>query len=681
MRIAYFSPLPPAMSGIADYSEELLPHLALSAEIDVFVDDSEWREQVRGLTYGVRRASDFAPVKNAYDIVLYHVANNLWHAYIYRMALEYPGVIVLHDFVLHHLILEMTIDRGDWQTYEKELAGAYGELGEQLGRLAQQGFLREVERFLFPLNERIIERSRGVIVHSEYVKRRIKQVFPDVPVRVIPHHAAPSAFAIGQGRSFDPRSKLGLQEFFPIVASFGFLTRSKRIDVALRAFAHLRLDFPNARYLLVGQEVDSFPVRDIVEQLGLTDHVQLVGYVDEPTFYEYLAAADICVNLRYPSAGETSGCVTRALAAGKPVVVSRYRQFNDIPDDCCVKLDLGLGEEERLYHVLKSLTEDNDCRLALGERARRYASTTCRIESSAAAYLDFLDEMRATDPRGSANIRVGVGRPSVDTEWRSMTSSSLLGYLSGFFSELPAALPYLGVHARRFRETLDLIPQLPRKLKVLEVGGALGVMAILLRKYFGYEVICADFEPAEAHEKEHIRRRNPSTGEEYTFPLHRFNAEFDRFPFADWSFDLVLCCEVLEHLTHDPMFMLSETNRVLKPSGRLVLTTPNIARSQGVAALLDGEGPYLFGKFPRHGPRGDRHNREYSPGELRRLLEFAGFGIEVFHSADVWNPANEEALGILARLGKPTDLRGECLMVRARWLGPVRERYPREFYE
>ena len=113
------------------------------------------------------------------------------------------------------------------------------------------------------------------------------------------------------------------------------------------------------------------------------------------------------------------------------------------------------------------------------------------------------------------------------------------------------------------------------------------------------------------------------SGEVFECDIDHFDAEKDVYPYADASFDTVLCCELIEHLFADPMHMMSEINRILKPGGHLVLTTPNIGSLRSVSAILLGYHPSFFPAYIR--PRGDdeeteaRHNREYVPMEVQHL--------------------------------------------------------------
>src|SRR3984893_9393732 len=116
MRVAFFSPLPPCRSGIADYSQALLDSLRKRAHVEVFSDE--------------RRA--FQP--REFDIALYQIGNNPHHTFVYERALAYPGVVVMHESNLHHLIADMTIKRGDWDAYLRELKYGGGSAAFEFGR-------------------------------------------------------------------------------------------------------------------------------------------------------------------------------------------------------------------------------------------------------------------------------------------------------------------------------------------------------------------------------------------------------------------------------------------------------------------------------------------------------------------------------------------------------------------
>jgi SAM-dependent methyltransferase len=188
---------------------------------------------------------------------------------------------------------------------------------------------------------------------------------------------------------------------------------------------------------------------------------------------------------------------------------------------------------------------------------------------------------------------------------------------------------YVRDHLERFRVTMAVLPPLPEGAAVLELGSAPYFITRLLRRR-GYAVRTSNFSGAdagpEARAPSVLRRRD---GTEEVFDFDYFNVETDRFPYADGTFDLVLCCELLEHLPEDPTHMIAESHRVLrKGSGRLVITTPNSARWEKLAAIRDGLNVYE--RISGYGTHG-RHNREYLVWEVRELLAACGFvDLDVF---------------------------------------------------
>jgi SAM-dependent methyltransferase len=164
------------------------------------------------------------------------------------------------------------------------------------------------------------------------------------------------------------------------------------------------------------------------------------------------------------------------------------------------------------------------------------------------------------------------------------------------------------------------------------------------------------------------------------FEYARLDVEGDPFPFVSESIDTVLAWELIEHLAYDPMFMLSEINRVLKPGGRVFITTPNIASARSLRSLLWGGQPQLFSAYNKRRLL-DRHHIEYSPPEIFKLMAAAGLEVERFDTADFYSGDHEPTLKLLADHGFPTEYRGDTILVICKKVCGVNERYPEPIYE
>ncbi len=387
MRLAYFSPLNPVQSGISDYSEELLPYLARGAEIDVYIDRYKPANPALGpgVTVLPARTFDRAAGRRPYDSVVYQMGNSPAHAYIYARLLRTPGVLVLHEFVLHHLRMWMALNRGRGNRYLATMAATYGAAGRAAAERVLLGQHPEA-LFEFPLVEEALERAAGVIVHSRYMADQVQRVRPGVPLAVV-NMGVPLPPYVPESEA---RARLGIDPDVFVLASIGHLNPYKRLNVALRAFKAFSLRRPRSLFLLVGSRSPNYDVDRMIGMLGLGDRVRVVGYAPPPAFADYLAAADVCINLRYPTAGETSAALLRIMGGGKPVLVSRVGSFTELPDAAAGKVDVGDIEEELLLAYLEFLAARPDLRAAMGRAARRYVGTQHTLEGAAQGYLTFL---------------------------------------------------------------------------------------------------------------------------------------------------------------------------------------------------------------------------------------------------------------------------------------------------
>jgi glycosyltransferase involved in cell wall biosynthesis len=358
VKIAYFSPMPPETSGIADYSAFLVP--ALRRHLDVVVARRGTKRPRRGV-----------------DLPVYHMGNNPdAHGWILDALRRVPGAVVLHDFVLHHLVAGVTIGRGDGHGYLDAMEREHGVVGRLLGHGVLDKRLPplwEARPEDFPLAGVVLGLARGLVVHSHYVAERVRAAGYVGPVFRVPHPAWPEP-------GVNPADVAG----DPLIGAFGNVNASKRVPQLLEAFARIRAEHSGARFLLVGETSPGFDLDRRLQRLGLgTDGIVREGHIDERRLWSLMAACDIHVNLRSPTMGETSGTAIRALALGRPLVVSRTGWFAELPDGVALKIDVGDREVDDLTAALRLLTERPDARRAMGEAARALARTAHDLDDVA----------------------------------------------------------------------------------------------------------------------------------------------------------------------------------------------------------------------------------------------------------------------------------------------------------
>jgi glycosyltransferase involved in cell wall biosynthesis/SAM-dependent methyltransferase len=642
VKIAFFSPLPPAKSGIADYSAVLLEHLQRFAEVEAFEAKPE----------------TFDPAR--FDALVYQLGNNPYHTFVYEMAMEHPGVIVLHEANLHHLIADLTIGRGDWDAYIREVESNAGPEAAEYARRT----VRTLERgpdYDIPMLKPVLQRSRGAIVHSAAVESELRTLGYEGPVAKIPH----GAWLIDADR-MKFRERLGLDERTPLIGIFGFLKPYKRIAESLRAFSRLIRVQTDARMILVGEAHEELPLATMISTLGLSAHVRHLGFTPIEDFNGYLGACDIVLNLRYPTVGESSGTLQRSLGMGKAVIVSDVGSFREYPGEICLKVPVGASEEDHLFEYLNLLVSRPEQARGLGARARQWVERECSWDLVARRYACFL-EGKAWEPPVIEPL------PSVAVP---------IEYIAGWTASENGAREYIKTHQTRLEKTLAITPPGTESDRLLEMGAYLQITPALQSKLGYGEVRGCYFGPAG---QTNHRTVTSEDGKTFSCEIDLFNAELDPFPYPDEHFKTVLCCELLEHLPSDPMFMMAEINRILKPGGHLVLTTPNIASLRSIAAVLIGFHPQLFGTYlrPKEGETDARHHREYTCIEIRQLLENSGFEITLLDTGPFHEEPKPEfgwVEHMLDRYMLSKELRGEGIYVVGRKTGPVRERYPAWLY-
>jgi glycosyltransferase involved in cell wall biosynthesis len=385
MRVAYYSPMPPSRSGVADYSALLLP--ALGERLDVVL----------------ARPGRFRRGPKA-DVALYHVGNDAAaHGWIVEALRRRPGVVVLHEFVLHHLVVGLTFARGDAAAYLAAMEREAGLVGRLLGYAVLDNKLPplwETRPEEFPLAGEVLELATALIVHSRYVEACARRAGFRGPIRRISHPAWPV-----------PEVEPAPVEGAPLFGCFGHLNESKRVPELLKAFAAVHARHPEARLLLVGGASSR------LQRLELPAGVIREEYVAERRLWELMAACDAIVGLRSPTMGETSGSAIRALSLGKPLVVSDVGWFSELPGEAALKVAVDEREVETLTAALEALVDDH-VRAAMSRCALRLVDREHRLDRVAEAYAAALEELAGgaavdegvLDEVARAAAEVGIGR-------------------------------------------------------------------------------------------------------------------------------------------------------------------------------------------------------------------------------------------------------------------------------
>lgn len=392
MKIAYFSPLPPLKTGIAVYSKNLIPYLDEISELEIY--HAGLYEPLPNVKINDFISNPYVLKNlNSFDSIIYHIGNNPWyHLDIYRVLLERPGTVVLHDVVLYYLIAGSGIGG-----LIKEFCYNYGierlfEVWDIVRESMDNDVLRYSNPAKYPFIGRVLENAKQIIVHSQSAAELIRASGYQSCVYVsnliyYPHQV--SHFSIKNSLIF--RKKLNIEENQILIGSFGFIGPTKRMDKLLSALYKIKKmsNKIRFRFLIIGEGED---LNNLIDQFNLSENVINLGFTTEEDFNNYLNMVDIIVNLRYPSMGEASASLIQAMSFGKPVIVTNHAWFSELPNHVVVKVGFGSTEVDEIAQAITKLITDEDYRKSVGSNAKTYVEDFCSPLQVAKNYLSILNK-------------------------------------------------------------------------------------------------------------------------------------------------------------------------------------------------------------------------------------------------------------------------------------------------
>jgi glycosyltransferase involved in cell wall biosynthesis len=416
-RIAYFSPLPPARSGISDYSRRLLESLKELYTIDLFHDASYFPRLGLGAHefsyYDYRLFPRFQRSAN-YAGIVYQMGNSGFHGFVYDTLLEYPGLVVLHDFVLTDLHYWYSLQPGaDKEFLPREIERESPALAEEYRMSGTSwanepgGIIEACNRRGLAMNRRVLAQAAGLVVHDSWSAERIRALrLPSVPhAGIVPHGA--SLYVTPDDEKARIRGKFGLDDEQLVVGCFGILHTIKYPVEVVESFHALSRVHPTAQLLFVGRDVSGGVVQAKVDELGIADRVRFIGHVSMESFLQLMAITDIGVNLRRPpTRGETSGALLTLLGSGVPTIVSDVDAFSVYPSTVVEKIGPLTSGDRALERALFKLAERPDLRRKLGEAATRYVDEVHNWPRAAGLYAAAIDGLRAERSAPRPHLRM-----------------------------------------------------------------------------------------------------------------------------------------------------------------------------------------------------------------------------------------------------------------------------------
>jgi glycosyltransferase involved in cell wall biosynthesis len=473
-RLAFVSPLPPGRTGIADYSAELLPSLAAHYQIELIAAqpkvDHPWinrHVKVRDVAWLRAHAGEI-------DRVLYHVGNSPFHAHMLPLLEEIPGTVVLHDFYLGDLMswLEAHLEQDAWRRELYEAHG-YAVLTKSYSDAASA-------KFDYPANWHVLQHAQGIIVHSFYSRSLAQQWYgPHVAANceVIPLLRAPAA----ELDKLAARSNLGIDASDFVVCSFGFLVQTKLNHRLLNAWLDSELSRDTRCHLFFVGENDGgdygASLLKTIRDCGLSKRIHITGFASPEVFRQYLAAADLAVQLRTLSRGETSAAALDCMNHGLPLIVNANGSMAELDPQAVWMLPDEFSDAE-LIEALQSLWRDPERRRALGERARQIILERHAPDECARRYAEAIEHFHCRSATGLQALLHAIA----EQNHQALDDAALLQLSQAIATTFPLAQP-----AKRL--FLDITATCRNDLKtgIERVARAL-IMALIESPPVGYRI-------------------------------------------------------------------------------------------------------------------------------------------------------------------------------------------------
>ena len=364
--LAFVSPLPPLETGIAEYSADLLPELSRFYDIEVVTDQAEISDSFAEANFPKISVEEFNKDARRFDRIVYQFGNSDFHNHMFELLERHPGVVVLHDLYLSGIQAWRENFHKKHRHFTRSLVRSHG----------YRALIDHIEGepdaaiWKYPVNRDVLEDAVGVIVHSEFNDLRLRTagLKPD-EIACIPLLRAPA-----NSNRAGARERLGIADDQLLLCTFGNVGKNKGSLRLLEAFALFSQDLSeNVKLVFVGQgSLGSYGAEfdHHVAQNALAEKVEVTGYVDKAIYDAYLRAADVAVQLRAFTRGETSKAVLDCLAHGIPTIVNAHGPMAELDEKAVVKL----SEDPSVAEIANSL------RALVTHEAERQRLSRCATE-------------------------------------------------------------------------------------------------------------------------------------------------------------------------------------------------------------------------------------------------------------------------------------------------------------
>lgn len=389
--LAWVSPMPPDRTGIAEYANSLVPGLIDHYDITV-ITDSNYTAKMHGVK-ATRNSMWFRRNGWRFEQICYHIGNSPYHLEIVESLKVWPGAVVMHEVYIGDLMYKIS-KRGSsdrqWLQSLYQTDGYQALMASATEHGAPQRTLQE-----FACNGELIERSLGVIVHSQHAENMIrKNVVKDANllIAVVPMCRQKRELP---NREY-ARNKLGLDQDTLLICSFGMTGEAKMSVEIAKAWKKtaVRIMGDKTKLSFVGANDSGSYGEKLKAQLDQNysaNCIEITGWISDKIYNYYLAACDISIQIRAASRGETSAAIYDVLCAGIPTIANKHGSMAELPKEHTVFISARPNEAE-IQAALEKLVASNRTER---ERLKHILPSLWLKQSPAAGSQSYVDSLKA----------------------------------------------------------------------------------------------------------------------------------------------------------------------------------------------------------------------------------------------------------------------------------------------
>ena len=369
-KLFFVSPLPPEKTGIAEYSYELIKELTKYFDIELVVTQKTVSKLTSFKSLKIRDIQWFKKCSHKNSLIIYHVGNSKFHSHMLELLREFPGVVVMHDFFIGHMLANQELSGSTPLLLSRSLYDSHGYMA--IKKRFQEGGVHQVIED-YPANFNFLRNSRALVFHSDYAQKLLNKFYPAsiFKTKVIPHlRKIPTSFD-----KLLARKKIGFGEQDFIVCAFGVIGPTKLSHKLLESWFHSDMS-KNQESILVFVGDNPEPeyanqLQEIIKNSPFKSRVSFTGWVSNEYYNFYLASADFAVQLRGMSRGESSGAVLDCMKYGLPTIVNANGAMAEFPSGSTFMIKDVFTNAELLF-ALNMLGRNSKLRLEISASAKKY---------------------------------------------------------------------------------------------------------------------------------------------------------------------------------------------------------------------------------------------------------------------------------------------------------------------